>query len=198
MTQLKEFNDNHRKEVLFGTLLGDSSLQTYTGGNTWRACFLQADKNQLYLFHLYDVFKPWVKTPPKFHETSEGYKRWYFNTTVQTVCNDLAPFFYKKNKKIVPNLTILNEYLTPRAIAYWFMDDGSLKSNCLAYILCTDSFSLLECKLLAQVFFDKFGIRTSFHKQRKNYRIYIPRSEYSKFRNLVKPYIIPSMFYKLG
>lgn len=53
------------KEILFGTLLGDGRLQTYTGGRTWRVRFLQSSKNKDYLFHLYDVFKRYVKTAPK-------------------------------------------------------------------------------------------------------------------------------------
>lgn len=185
------------KEILFGTLLGDSSLQTYTGGKSWRIRFIQSDSHKDYLFHLYDIFKPFVNTPPKSITDKNGSTRWYFNTTVQPFLNEFAEFFYKKNKKIVPDKEILYKYLTPIALSYWFMDDGSLKSNTYAYYLCTDSFTLYELKILALIFQDKYNIVVNFHKKGNSYRIYISRSEYDKFRILIQDYIHPSMFYKL-
>ena len=77
------------------------------------------------------------------------------------------------------------------------MDDGSLKSNCLSYYLCTDCFSLLELKTLSEVFKEKYNISVNFHKKGNYYRIYIPRAEYSKFRSIVEPHLHPSMYYKL-
>jgi len=44
--------DNFQISVLIGTLLGDSSLQTYTDGKTWRARFLQGDLNKEYLLYV--------------------------------------------------------------------------------------------------------------------------------------------------
>jgi len=68
--------DNYQIFVLIGTLLGDSSLQTYTDGNTWRARFLQGDLHKDYLFHIYEIFKDYVKTPPKLSDDGLGNKRW--------------------------------------------------------------------------------------------------------------------------
>ncbi len=58
-----------------------------------------------------------------------------------------ADLFYTYNPKTnlfikdVPNN--ITKYLTPRAIAYWYMDDGALKwlgrSNAMR--ICTESFS---------------------------------------------------------
>jgi DNA-directed RNA polymerase subunit H (RpoH/RPB5) len=77
------------------------------------------------------------------------------------------------------------------------MEDGALKSNYKAYYLCTDCFSLSEVKLLAEVFLEKYNISVSFHKKGNTQRIYIPRSEYQKFKELIFPYIHTSMYYKL-
>lgn len=187
------------KEILFGTLLGDSNLQTYTGGKTWRARFIQSNAHKDYLFHLYDIFKPIVKTSPRqsWLWLESGESRWTFNTSVLPLDLEFGKIFYLKNKKIVPSNEYLDLYLTPRAIAYWFMDDGSLKSNCKAYILCTDSFKLDDLKRIGEIFKNKYDIKISFHKQRLNYRIYIPRKEYNKFKNLIEEYVHPSMKYKL-
>ena len=109
------------KEILFGTLLGDSNLQTYTGGKTWRARFIQSNAHKDYLFHLYDIFKPIVKTSPRqsWLWLESGESRWTFNTSVLPLDLEFGKIFYLKNKKIVPSNEYLDLYLTPRAIAYW-------------------------------------------------------------------------------
>lgn len=200
-----------QKEILFGLLLGNTSLQTYTGGKTWRIRFIQGDKNKKYLFHLYNVFIKYVKTAPKESWSTSGSKapllgkeesRWTFNTTVQIIGLKFSKFFYLrfggKYKKVMPNKKTLSKYLTPIALAYWFMDNGFLKSNCLSYYLCTDCFELQDLKVLREVFKEKYDIDISFHKQRLSYRVYIPKRESKKFYNLIEKFVYISMRYKLG
>lgn len=188
---------NKEKQILFGTLLGDASLQTYTGGKTWRIRFIQSNIHKLYLFHLYNIFKKYTKTPPKQSWLKTGHSRWTFNTTVQPIGLEFANIFYNKKHKIIPSNEYLNIYLTPIAIAYWYMDDGSLKSNCFSYYLCTDSFKLEDLKRIQKIFKEKYNIDINFHKNRLNYRIYIPKREALKFYNLIEKYIHKSMRYKL-
>ena len=66
------------------------------------------------------------------------------------------------------------------------MDDGSLKSNKKAYILCTDSFNLNELKILQSLLKLRYNIHCSFHKQRDNYRIYIPVKHYLESFEIVQ------------
>jgi hypothetical protein len=186
------------REILFGVLLGNASLQTYTGGKTWRIRFAQGNLNKKYLFHLYDVFKKYVNTPPK--QVLNG--TWTFNTTVSLVGLKFSKFFYSrfggKYKKVMPSKETLNKYLTPIALSYWFMDNGSLKSNSQSYYLHTDCFELDELKVLREVLKEKYDLDVSFHKQRLNYRVYIPRREYKKFYNLIEKDVHISMRDKLG
>lgn len=192
-----QFTALEKKEILFGTLLGNAYLQTYTGGSTWRARFLQSNQHKPFLFHLYSIFSSYVKTPPRCSFDLCGNIRWSFNTTVQPELNELAKFFYPNKKKVVPTKEILLKYLTPLAISYWFMDNGTLKSNKKAYYLCTDRFSPLEIKILAEVFLEKYNISLSIHKKGKFQRIYIPESEYQRFKNVIISYIHTSMYYKI-
>jgi len=65
--------------------------------------------------------------------------------------------------------------LTARAIAYWYMDDGSKKSNAKAYYLCTDSFKREELDILKGVIKKNWGIEVNYHRTEKdNLRLYIP------------------------
>ena len=85
-TVLNEYKANlklsqQQQEILVGGLLGDFSLRKI--GKDSRLILEQ--KNQEYLFHLYDIFKDFVRTPPKERlqqrlNTSEIKSTWYFST----------------------------------------------------------------------------------------------------------------------
>lgn len=190
------------REILLGTLLGDSSLQTYTRGDTWRLRFIQKDKD--YLFHLYEIWKPFVKTEPKLADDGKGNTRWYFNTTVLPelkIFVDEAQIYYPDGrgfKKQVPKLwSAFSTTLTAKALAYWYMDDGSKKSNVQAYYLCTDCFSLEDVKFLGAIFIKNWGIHVGYHKHRENYRIYIPTGYAKNFKALIEEHVVETMQYKL-
>lgn len=196
-------NSSFLRSVLIGTLLGDSSLQTYTQGKTWRTRFIQDDLQKSYLFHLYDLFQDYVATPPKAI-ISNGNTKWYFNTIVHPDLNPYAQLFYQpsslnyKNNKF---LKIMPYDFTPDfndiSLAYWYMDDGSLKSNKKAYILCTDNFSLIELQRIRVILKDRFNIWVSFHKQGKKYSIYIPVKHYEEVKNKIEKYVVVDLRYKL-
>lgn len=185
------------KEILFGSLLGDTNLQTYSNGTSWRAKFIQSEQHKEYLFHLYYKFQSYVRTPPKCISDSSGNIHWSFNTIVVPELSEFAQQFYFNKKKVIPDNDFLSNYLTPLTISYWFMQAGILKSNCLAYYLCTDYYSLIELKRLAEVLWEKYQIQVHFYKKGNSYRIYISKPEYLKFRNMIEPYIHVSMNYKL-
>ena len=196
-----KFN-NFQSLVLIGTLLGDSSLQTYTEGRTWRARFLQSDLHKDYLFHLYEGFKDYVKTPPKLSDDGLGNKRWSFNTCVIPELNTFADLFYKKvgNKRIKFINPLIYQYFNEISIAYWLMDDGSLKkvNNTKAFIFCTDSFTKEEVLILGKMFIMKYNIHVGYPLKGGNYRIYIPSKHYLEIKTLIEPIIQESMKYKLG
>lgn len=202
------------KEIIFGGLLGDFNLQTFSKGKTWRLRILGSDKFLPYIKHLDSLFNPWVKTKlkilleKKHSVTNKTYKKCYFNTIVIPELKQFGEVFYELkflesskypiHKKILPNKSFLLEFLSPRALAYWYMDDGSFKNDRNAAVLCTDNFSKTEVELLCEVLFLKFQIKTSIHKDGNNYRIYIPVSSFKTFKTIVAPYIIQEMLYKLG
>ncbi len=191
--------EKKQREILIGTLLGDGNLQTFTNGNTWRARFIQ--KNKSYLWHLYEELKNIVGTQPREIDDGNGNKRWYFNTLVLKDGKELAELFYKKKggkwKKVISEKLI--DEVTPRSLAYWYMDDGNLKKvkNTISYRLCTDSYSLIELHILREVL-RRYGIEVAYHKQRENqYRIYIPTKYKETWKNLIKGYIVEEMLYKI-
>jgi hypothetical protein len=78
------------------------------------------------------------------------------------------------------------------------MDDGS-KAN-LTLKIATNSFTYKELEFLSAILLKKFNILTSIHKGGKNkgYILYIKKESKKTFINLIKPYMVKSMYYKLN
>lgn len=187
-----------QKEIVFGTLLGDASLQTFSKGKTWRLRYLQGIKHKEYLFHLYDEFGVFCGTPPKYQKTVKGgYERYYFNTLTHPDLKEFGDFFYlNKRKGLLNKSDFFKQYFTPRAIAYWYMDDGSKVKQSNTYVLCTDNFTKDELLVFKSYFISMYDIHISFKKKYSNLRIYIPVAYAQAFRDLIDPFILPSMRHK--
>lgn len=183
-----------QKEVLFGVLLGDGNLQWNENKTTARLRLGQS--NYAYCMHLYEIFKPFVATPPK--QNKEGV--WYFNTLQYPMFRFYAQQFYGKNGiKRVPRL--IHRWLTPRAVAYWFMDDGSAKdrNTSTGVRFCTDGFTHQDTKRLAKALSRVYNINTTTSRQRTSLRVYVSGRGTNAFRlrDQILPYIIPEMIYKV-
>lgn len=87
--------------------------------------------------------------------------------------------FYKNNVKEIP-IDFLKEYYTPRAIAYHYMDDGSLSDN-RACTIATCGFTAENNNQLRSFLLQKYGIETSL---RKDGRIYIRKKSMDTFFEL--------------
>ena len=198
-----------QKEVLFGVILGDAHLETQNNRITYRVKFEQSIKHKAYIEHLYDIFKDYVKTSPQLkvvkYATQDPNNKFLLgkettNIRFATVSSSTFTFFgkqfYKENKKIIPKL--IHRWLTPRALAYWYMDDGSMKSTqSKGVLLNTQSFSHSSVQLLCNVLTKKFNLSCWPRKQKNNqYQIYISGKSYETLRDCIYGFIIPDMVYK--
>ena len=77
------------------------------------------------------------------------------------------------------------------------MDDGSKVNSGLK--LCTNSFTYSECILLVKVLFDNFNIKSTIQSTgvSEQYIIYIWKESMPLLREIVLPYVHPSMKYKI-
>ena len=188
-----------QKEALMGLLLGDACLETQNKGHTYRLKIEQSVQHQAYVNHLYVLFSDWVLTPPRTRNVVSAGSR-SENIVFQTVSHSAFRFyaqqFYASGKKQVPRL--VHRWLTPVSMAYWFMDDGSIKSKeSKAVLFNTQGFINTEVVRLVQILQDKFGLEASVRKQKEGCQIYISGNSYEKFVELVSPFIIAEMRYKL-
>lgn len=200
----------HQHDLLIGTLLGDGSLATRNNGQSWTYRCLQSIQQQEYLFHKYQLVAVWCSTPPTRQQFLSPpltqLERWYFNTRGFSALQVYAELFYVRiqngwQKRVPPNLA---EILTPRAFAYWYMDDGDQKwaDRSLGMRLSINCFSRQEGDFLCEILRQKWGLKTSLQRADitkqgvQQYRLYISTSSYARMKELLLAHLHPSMLYK--
>ncbi len=189
-----------QKEILIGTLLGDAHLEE--NGNNVRLRIDHKENQEKYLRWKYLEFEDLTCGNPRLiketdKRTGRVYGRWHFSTYSLDLFNVYRKMFYRDGKKVIPkNINkLMNSSLS---LAVWFMDDGHKRTDCNGLRLSTDSFRFQEQKLLQECLKNNFEIESKLHKKRKSWNIYIPSSEAKKFCEIIKPFIISGMDYKLS
>jgi len=171
-------------------------------GNSRLVYSQTAVAHKAYYNYVYSFFTSFCVTDykPQFRiskdkRTSKTYSAISF-TTMQLPCfNEYRDLFYLSNVKIVPNN--IYELLTPKGLAFWIMDDGSKQGTGLH--LSVYAFTNEDVDRLMFTLQDKFNLKCSIHYNRdKKPRIYIFKESMVDLINLVKPYFINEMLYKLG
>jgi hypothetical protein len=188
-----------QQEILIGTMLGDGHLEK-NGKNT-RLRVDHSQKQREYVEWKYKAFQEWTISGPRLIDffdtrTSKIYHHCRFTTLSLEVFNVYREMFYHERRKQLPiNLSsLLQSY---RSIAVWYMDDGYRRSDCKGLYLCTSSFTLDEQYLLQKCLADNFMVDTKIHWAAGNARLYIPAKKAEGFCEMIRPYMIESMFYKL-
>jgi ubiquinol-cytochrome c reductase cytochrome b subunit len=195
--------------LIIGSVLGDSHLEKRTRGLGTRVLFEQSNKNVEYLmwFHQFLGSRGYCSfNKPKLHKRIKKENKIFYHFRINSYTfssfNWIHELFYKKDNlknkfiKIVP--LNIEEYLTPLALAIWFMDDGSKLGKGVR--IATNNFTLREVEFLCLVLFKKFNLIATVHTGGKNkgYVLYIHTKSVPLFISIVKPHMLPSMLYKLG
>lgn len=179
---------NEQKSIVSGTLLGDGTLRKRK--NTLLEINHSA-KQKDYVFWLYSRLSSFVLTPPKLRKS--GINRFSFRFTTKSMfeLNDFYYSFYMfRGMKIVPRKLTLD----PLSIAIWFMDDGSKDRD--SYYLNTQQFSIDDQEFLLSIL-KNFGLYGALNVDKQYFRIRLYKSSVQRFNNIINPYIIQSMRYKI-
>ena len=196
----------HNQEILsiiFGSLLGDGYAEFRSKGNGTRINFYQEDCHVSYLLWIHQRISelgycnsklPLITT--RLGKKGVVRKIIRFRTWTYSSLNWIYDSFYKENKKCVPIL--IQNYLTPLALAIWIMDDGRKIGEGLK--LATNSFSYSDCNFLVKVLYENFKLKATVQSASipNQNHIYIWKESMSLLRDIVKPYVHPSMKYKLN
>ena len=179
-----------QKEILFGTLMGDGYIQKQCK-NSYLGRINHCIAQKVYCEHLTNKLLNLVSPVKNYfnHANGKTYHHCYFSLKNNYKLKEFYDLFYKNGKKDVPEDLSL---LTPKAMAFWFMDDGYSSSGCTIGI-ATCSFSLEGLLRLKEYLFSTYGITVKITKE---FKLYFPAESGRKFYLLVKDFIIPEMQYK--
>ena len=189
-----------QRSILVGTLLGDGHLETQNNGKTYRLKIEHQIAQRDYLEWICGQFQEWVRSGIRSRIKKNGYEYVLFDTYSHGAFRFYAQQFYYGRTKVVPKL--IDKLLDPMALAIWFMDDGSWKSNRhKTFIIHTLGYSKKDLESVQKVLKRKFGLETSLHAQKEKYwRLYVKSESAKKFKELIEPYTsqIRSMQNKMG
>jgi hypothetical protein len=151
------------------------------------------------------LFSDWILTEPKkqvrINRNGNEVTTWVFQTFSHEAFNPLAKLFINSEGKkgISPNL--IKDHLTPKGLAYWFMDDGGKldysSNDGKGIVLNTQCFSESEVNIMASELQSKFGLIIWVKSNKGRGVIAISGKSYENFLELVSPFIIESMIHKL-
>jgi len=192
-------------------LLGDMSAIKPGPSRNTRLTIGQA--NHPYLLSLVDLLASLIRqqnlTPDNKLDRITGIQYYGFKLcTMSLPClNIYREWFYPEGVKVVPN--DIEQHLTARGVAHWFMQDGS-KTSDNGVTFATHCFNVAELSLLIEVLSSKFGLNCTQQQMggKKGQRaLYVRRksiphlgpglSQGQGFLELVRPYMHSSMLYKL-
>jgi len=186
-------------QFIIGSLLGDGYLSKISGlakqssmvfaHGVKQKEYCQYKHNFLNDFKLAGKFRYYENIDNRFkNKLNQNYT---FKSKSNPIFSKYRNFFYKDNIKIINKdfITKIDSF----GLAIWFMDDGSKATH--GYMIYTCSFSKEEVLFLIKLLKDKFNIEASYHSYYNS--IYIKLKSVINFTNIIKPYIIPSMIYKL-
>ena len=184
-----------QKQILCGTLLGDSSLQymskkSITPIFTSCHCFEQENYAKLLAKELNGKC---VKRKRYDKRTNKTYTSFYVTTKTNLEFVSMYNNLYKDNKKIITQKFLEN--FTDISLAHLYMDDGYM-SHKTAFI-CTDCFNEESCDILIKFLKEKFDLTFRKNIHEKKIRLRLSFNDRIKFRNIIEPHLLPDFFYKL-
>lgn len=191
---------NDLKQLLIGSLLGDGSF--CSAGKTTKNMYLSiahSVKQEEYLKFKVSILEKYglssniryslIKNSRyKNSEISECRHK----SRLHPIFTDIRAKYYDQygykriHKEFVQNIDELG-------LAIWYMDDGYVTKNSCIFSSC--SFTLEEQQILADILLEKFDLHFNLGKHDNS--MYLQAKDFPKFVNLIKPYVIPSMQYKL-
>ena len=196
---------SRQKSLIIGSLLGDGTMRIGKGAVNANFKVEHGLQQKDYVYWKYQILKPFVFTKPKIsyrtNENGERYaKSWWFRTIRHPMFTQIYREFYegegyRNGRKIIPPK--IEKELNPFVLAVWIMDDGSYSRNKID--ISTYCFSLEEIHRLQTSIKKITGIKVSYYRDRdKGWRIYFNREPTKELIKIIRPYIIPSMMYKIG
>jgi len=193
------------KGILAGMLLGDAGLRQAEGRRNASLSIQHGARQREYLLHKVTFLRG--LTSVRVNEVGGKYPGVVCSTLTHPLYTRLRRLAYRERHKRVAR-TWLN-WLTPHGLAIWYMDDGGITKQysvnksgrrrifARQVLIATCSFSLEECMTLIEFVKERFGVEFKIKRDGKYFRLRLGALGAPKFFDIIRPYVVPSMMYKL-
>ncbi len=186
------------REIIIGTLLGDGYLEQngrykrFVCGHGW--------KQEEYIKWKFNLLSEVTQCRLDYKRRQDPRNnRIYYSLQLRSISSSLwdefYDLFYKNQHRTIPDN--LPDIISAQMLAVWLMDDGYRRSDCNALRLNTQGYGYREHQLIKQSL-KKLGIQSTIHHQAGYLVTYIPSSSMDVLRSTVRPYLIPTMEYKIA
>ncbi len=205
-----------QRAYLSGMLLGDASIPAFAKrAANCTVEFSHTRRQEEYGAWKASLLAPFIRTMRRAMVSRAAGEEKKHDTVLWSSIRhpDFTEFrsiFYPDGKKTVP--PNIADLLTIGGIALWYQDDGSLdryKGNVRYCLFATESFSVEGNHLLIEALRRHCGITpglvtgvTTMYKGTRKLagsgcRLYVRKADMLHFCELIRPYVHPSMLYKL-
>jgi len=209
------------KNFIIACVLGDGCINQRIVNNTVQARFMLRHSNKQFDYFLWKVEKLKTILSSSQAKTFQKKSDYYYEDesgrskilSVKFERNHpyfkiLYRFIYQNKRKTFSRKVL--DRLDPLGLAIWYMDDGSIynakykrKDGVENYRSCTirlnTYLSEKENEVIIKYFKDVWNINWYQEKEKKFYRLRCGKAdEINKFFTIIKPFIIPSMLYKIN
>ena len=191
--------ENDLKQLLIGSLLGDGCFCS-VGKNAKNKCLsiAHSEKQTEYLLYKHNILAKYNLASSIIHydinnsRYIKNIKGNRFRSKLHPIFTEIRERYYDKqgHKRVQYNFI---KDIDSLGLAIWYMDDGYVTKN--SCIISTCSFTLEEQQVLANILLEKFNLHFNIGKNDNS--MYLQAKDFPKFVEIVSPYIIPSMKYKL-
>ena len=189
------YQNKEKRAILLGMAIGDGYISDYN--NKYRLVIRHGDSQIEYLRYkksiLYDIFN---------RDISElRVQKGIQISIMNKIFGIYRKWLYRGREKRISNIL---KYLNRQSIALWYMDDGSLSAKrkngkIHGYELTLNTYTdREENQKIIDWFYAKHTIRFTQTKSKDKYRLRMGTKEARKFIQIVRPYIHPSMSYKIN
>lgn len=191
-----------QREVLIGLVLGDGYLQA-TGRRNARLRLEQGAKQKAYLEWKYAVLRNFMQAlPTRLQRTNPVWHRTYIYYRCQThatpYLGKLRRLFYRDSGKMIPD-NIQTLLKSPQSLAVWYMDDGNLYHRDMMAEIYLPCYAQAEVQRLVEALQINFRLYPTIKIKKSKYpTLSFDVTQTERLVEIVRPYIVPSMQYKIS
>jgi len=188
--------------LIVGTLLGDGCIAPHGRKNkSFRLLIGHSEQQKSLVLYKKAILGNLVNSINRREDKRGNSIMYTFSTVTHHELKRYYDLFYDNQRKVIKEELV--HHLTPRALAFWIMDDGSsgFNHNRVCMRLHTEGFTLEDNVKLQNMLNINFNIRSKIGKFSRNNKEYcylsINKKNTLKAAKLTEPYFVDSLRYKI-